>query len=125
MLEVFDSQSPWSQKDFNVEKGNDACMAKNLQTLHICRTWESGNTFSQRPKELCRVHFFIHFSIFRVSSLGEFYWVCMTGFSEARVYRSGFCGQLLEASPVSDRANASQLQDRPITGQGRAHQQWW
>jgi len=30
----------------------------------------------------------------------------------------GFCEKLLEASPVSDRANASQLQDGPTAGQG-------
>jgi len=29
-----------------------------------------------------------------------------------------FCDKLLEASPVSDRANASWLLDRPTTGQG-------
>ncbi|GAB0181599.1 mitochondrial enolase superfamily member 1 [Grus japonensis] len=34
-------------------------------------------------------------------------------------YRSDFCEKLLEAT---DRANASWLQNRPTTGQGRAHQ---
>jgi len=38
---------------------------------------------------------------------------------------SGFCEKLLEASPMSDRPNASWLQDGPVAGQGRAHQQWW
>ena len=33
-------------------------------------------------------------------------------------YRCGFCEKLLEASPVSDRANASLLQDGPAAGQG-------
>jgi len=33
-------------------------------------------------------------------------------------YRGGFCEKLLEASPVSDRASASQLQDGPAAGQG-------
>lgn len=33
--------------------------------------------------------------------------------------------KLLEASPSFDRANDSQLQDRPASGQGRAHQQQW
>ena len=37
-------------------------------------------------------------------------------------YRGGFCEKLLEASPVSDRANASRLQDEPATSQGQAHQ---
>ncbi|GAB0207921.1 interleukin-15 [Grus japonensis] len=38
------------------------------------------------------------------------------------IYRGGFCEKLLEASPVSDRANASRLQDGPTTGQGQANQ---
>ena len=33
-------------------------------------------------------------------------------------YRGGFCEKLLEASPMSDRANTSQLQDGPAAGQG-------
>ncbi|KAK4824797.1 hypothetical protein QYF61_019465 [Mycteria americana] len=37
-------------------------------------------------------------------------------------YRGGFCEKLLEASPMSDRANAGWLQDGPTTGQGRANQ---
>ena len=37
-------------------------------------------------------------------------------------YRGGFCEKLLEAPPVSDRANASRLQDGPATGQGQAKQ---
>jgi len=37
-------------------------------------------------------------------------------------YRSGFCEQLLEASPMSDGANASQLQDVAPASQGQAHQ---
>jgi len=40
-------------------------------------------------------------------------------------YRIGFCERLLEASPVSGRANARRLQGRPATAQGLAHQQWW
>lgn len=47
------------------------------------------------------------------------------GFGSGGVYRGGFCEKLLEAYSVSDRATASQLQDRPITGQGRAQQQQW
>ncbi|KAK4819036.1 hypothetical protein QYF61_024401 [Mycteria americana] len=37
-------------------------------------------------------------------------------------YRGGFCEKLLEASPTSDKANASWFQDGPTAGQGRAHQ---
>ena len=33
-------------------------------------------------------------------------------------YMGGFCEKLLEASPVSDRANASRLQEGPAAGQG-------
>jgi len=33
-------------------------------------------------------------------------------------YRGHYFEQLLEASPVSDRANASRRQDRPAAGQG-------
>ncbi|GAB0209583.1 hypothetical protein GRJ2_003424000 [Grus japonensis] len=40
-------------------------------------------------------------------------------------YRGGFWEKLLEASPVSDRANASRLQDGPTAGQGQANQQQW
>ncbi|GAB0201689.1 hypothetical protein GRJ2_002634500 [Grus japonensis] len=36
--------------------------------------------------------------------------------------RGGFCEKLLEASPGSDRANASWLQDGPASGQGQASQ---
>jgi len=36
----------------------------------------------------------------------------------SRGYRVGFCKKLLEASPVFDRANASQLQYGPTAGQG-------
>jgi len=43
----------------------------------------------------------------------------------ARGYRGGFCEKLLEASPMSDRANASRLQDGPAAGQGQANQRWW
>ena len=35
-------------------------------------------------------------------------------------YRRGFSEKLLEGSPVSDTANASQLQDRLTAGQGEA-----
>ncbi|KAK4827150.1 LOW QUALITY PROTEIN: hypothetical protein QYF61_015104 [Mycteria americana] len=47
------------------------------------------------------------------------------GFGSREGYRDGFCEKLLEASPMSDRANASHLQDRPAAGQGQAHQQQW
>jgi len=40
-------------------------------------------------------------------------------------YRGGFCEKLLEASPMSDAASASRLQDGPTAGQGQAHQQRW
>ena len=40
-------------------------------------------------------------------------------------HRGGFCEKLLEASPMSDRANDSWLQDGPTAGQGRDHQQRW
>ena len=38
-------------------------------------------------------------------------------------YRGGFCEKLWEASPLSDKASASRLQDGPAAGQ--AHQQRW
>lgn len=38
--------------------------------------------------------------------------------------RGGFCEKVLEAFPVSDSANASWLQDRPITGQSWAQGLW-
>ncbi|GAB0181749.1 hypothetical protein GRJ2_000640200 [Grus japonensis] len=44
------------------------------------------------------------------------------GFGSWRGYRGGFCEKLLEASPVSDGANASRLQDGPAAGQGQANQ---
>ena len=44
------------------------------------------------------------------------------GFGSGRGYRGGFCEKLLEASPVSDRANASRLQDGSAPGQGQANQ---
>ncbi|GAB0189933.1 hypothetical protein GRJ2_001458600 [Grus japonensis] len=44
------------------------------------------------------------------------------GFGSGRGYRGGFCEKLLEASPVSDRANASRLQDGSAAGQGQANQ---
>ncbi|GAB0209844.1 mitochondrial enolase superfamily member 1 [Grus japonensis] len=44
------------------------------------------------------------------------------GFGSGGGYRGGFCEKLLEASPVSDRANASRLQDGPAAGQGQANQ---
>lgn len=52
----------------------------------------------------------------------KLYWVC-----EARLWRQGgyggeFCGKLPEVSPMSDRANGSQLQDGHTTGQSLAHQ---
>ena len=33
-------------------------------------------------------------------------------------YRGGFCEKLLEASPMSDKVNASGFQDGPTAGQG-------
>jgi len=39
--------------------------------------------------------------------------------------RGGFCEKLLEASPMSDRANASQHEDGPTAGQGQANQHRW
>lgn len=49
------------------------------------------------------------------------------GFGNGGRVRRGFCEKLLEARsfPLSDRANASQLKDRPAAGHGQAHQQWW
>ena len=44
------------------------------------------------------------------------------GFGSGRGYRGGFCEKLLEAPPVSDRANASRLQDGSAPGQGQANQ---
>ncbi|GAB0209804.1 mitochondrial enolase superfamily member 1 [Grus japonensis] len=44
------------------------------------------------------------------------------GFGSGRGYRGGFCEKLLEASPVSDGANASRLQDGSAPGQGQANQ---
>lgn len=40
-------------------------------------------------------------------------------------YRGGFSDKLLEASPMSNAADASWLQGRLITGKGQVHQQWW
>jgi len=40
-------------------------------------------------------------------------------------YRGGFCEKLPEASPMSDKASASQLQDGPTAGQGQAKQRQW
>lgn len=40
------------------------------------------------------------------------------GRGEGRDYRDVFCEELPEASPMNDRANASQLQARSATGQG-------
>lgn len=37
----------------------------------------------------------------------------------------GVCEKLLEASSICSGANDSVLQNRPITGQGQAHQQQW
>ena len=42
------------------------------------------------------------------------------GFGGGGGYRGGFCEKLLEVSLMSDRANASRLQDGPTAGQGRA-----
>ena len=40
-------------------------------------------------------------------------------------YRGGCCEKLLEASPMSDKVNASGFQDGPTASQGRANQQQW
>ncbi|KAJ7412423.1 hypothetical protein BTVI_46489 [Pitangus sulphuratus] len=50
----------------------------------------------------------------------EFSWM---DFGSVGDYRGGFCEKLQEASPMSDRANASWLQDGPTLGQGRANQE--
>ena len=51
------------------------------------------------------------------------YWVTHSGYIlVVGGYKDGFCEKLLEASPVSDRASASQLQEGPTAGKGRAHQ---
>ena len=44
------------------------------------------------------------------------------GFGSGRGYRGGFCEKLLEASPMSDKVNASEFPDRPTAAQGRANQ---
>lgn len=41
-------------------------------------------------------------------------------FGSRGAYRSGFCDELLEASPMSYRANASQPQGGPAAAQGQA-----
>jgi len=41
------------------------------------------------------------------------------------IQAGGFCEKLLEAFPMSDRANTSQLQDAAAAGQGQASQQRW
>lgn len=38
-------------------------------------------------------------------------------------YRSGICEKMPEASPMSNRAKTSELQDGPTNGQGQIHQQ--
>jgi len=43
----------------------------------------------------------------------------------AGAYRGGFCEKLREASPMSDEASASLLEDGPTTGQGQVNQRWW
>ena len=52
----------------------------------------------------------------------KIFYVCVgfawQGFDSEGGYRGGSCEKLLEASFMSNRANASQLQDRPTTGQG-------
>lgn len=87
-----------------------------------------------RPQNLISKNYMCHISlksflankrdqIFLLQLCTGFAW---PGFGEGGAgYRSGFCERLLEALPVSDRANASWLQDRPITGQGWVHQGPW
>ena len=42
------------------------------------------------------------------------YWICVSRFCQpGGGHSGGFCEKLLEASPMSDRANASWLQDVP------------
>ncbi|GAB0182875.1 hypothetical protein GRJ2_000752800 [Grus japonensis] len=55
----------------------------------------------------------------KIVSVLAFVW---QGFGSRRGYRGGFCEKLLEASPVSDGANASRLQDGSAPGQGQANQ---
>jgi len=43
----------------------------------------------------------------------------------SRGYRGSFCEKLREASPMSDEASASQLQDGTAAGQGQANKRWW
>ncbi|GAB0206293.1 hypothetical protein GRJ2_003094900 [Grus japonensis] len=64
----------------------------------------------------------VNFVALYVDGCFEFAW---QGFGRGGGYRGGFCEKLLEASPLSDRANASRLQDGPTAGQGQGTQQWW
>jgi len=61
--------------------------------------------------------FISYFFIFgRNGKLGECIGLALQGFGSGHVgCKGGFCEKLLEAVPMSDRANAGWLQDRPIT----------
>ncbi|KAK4818862.1 hypothetical protein QYF61_020081 [Mycteria americana] len=54
--------------------------------------------------------------------LVEYIGFAWQGFGSVGGYRGGFYEKLLEASPMSDRANASWIQDRPAASQGQANQ---
>ncbi|RMC10287.1 hypothetical protein DUI87_13089 [Hirundo rustica rustica] len=56
------------------------------------------------------------------SSLANSFY-CPTGFSSRGGYSIGFYEKLLEASSMSRRANARQLQDGPTAGQGWSSQE--
>lgn len=84
-----------------------------------------------RPQNLISKNYTCHISLksFLANKRDQFFLpqLC-TGFAwagygeEGAGYRGGFCEKVLEALPVSDRANAGWFQDRPVTGQGWAHQ---
>lgn len=50
------------------------------------------------------------------------FYVYMARFWKQRGYSGGFCERLLEASPMTNRVNASWLQEEPITDEFQAHQ---
>ena len=90
-----------------------------------------GNTYNTLHKiqsipynpynEIHMIQFLQHIAYHAV----QLYWVCVARLWPWGGYRGGFCEKLLEASPLSDRANASRLQDGHAAGQGRAQQRRW
>lgn len=64
-------------------------------------------------------------SVSRVLTWTNLLWVCVAMFWEQGPYKGAFCEKLLEAFPMSNRANASRLQDRPTIYQGWANQWQW